>query len=90
MIRPCPILSFALLLTAAGTVSAQKAYVRDVAHSQINFVAESKLVDAHGTFDRWDAGDPDPVRHRVRGEEVAGGHRASRVRAVGPSRAVPG
>ena len=55
MIRPFPILSFALLLTAAGTVSAQKAYVRDVAHSQINFVAESQLVDAHGTFDRWDA-----------------------------------
>ena len=55
MIRPFPILSFALLLTAADTVSAQKAYVRDVAHSQINFVAESQLVDAHGTFDRWDA-----------------------------------
>ena len=29
--------------------------MRDVPHSQINFVAESQLVDAHGTFDTWDA-----------------------------------
>lgn len=30
-------------------------FVRDVAHSQINFVAESRLLSAHGTFQKWDA-----------------------------------
>ena len=50
------ILATALLLTSAATaVGAQKSYVRDVAHSQINFIAESMLVDAHGTFDSWEA-----------------------------------
>lgn len=43
------------VLAAASAAIAPKAFVRDVAHSQINFVAESQLVDAHGTFDSWDA-----------------------------------
>jgi polyisoprenoid-binding protein YceI len=43
------------VLAAASAAIAPKAFVRDVAHSQINFVAESQLVDAHGTFDTWDA-----------------------------------
>lgn len=42
-------------LVAATAVVAPRPFVRDVAHSQINFVAESQLVDAHGTFDGWDA-----------------------------------
>lgn len=43
------------VLAAAATAIELKDYVRDEAHSQINFVAESRLVDAHGTFDRWTA-----------------------------------
>lgn len=43
------------VLAAASTAIDPKPYVRDVPHSQINFIAESQLVDAHGTFDRWDA-----------------------------------
>jgi polyisoprenoid-binding protein YceI len=43
------------VLGAATLRVEPKAYVRDVAHSQINFIAESQLVDAHGTFDKWDA-----------------------------------
>ena len=49
------LVSLAALVTIAGAADAQKAYVRDVPHSQINFIAESQLVDAHGTFDRWEA-----------------------------------
>jgi polyisoprenoid-binding protein YceI len=41
-------------LTAAAVI-APKQYVRDQAHSQLNFVAESRMLDAHGTFDKWDA-----------------------------------
>lgn len=51
-------LSFLLiapLMIAAKPLAAPQLYVRDVAHSQINFVAEARLVSAHGTFDRWDA-----------------------------------
>ena len=50
--------SFLLLapVALAATPAADPApYVRDVAHSQINFVAEARLVSAHGTFDAWDA-----------------------------------
>lgn len=43
------------VLAAASTAIDPKPFVRDVAHSQINFIAESQLVDAHGTFDKWDA-----------------------------------
>jgi polyisoprenoid-binding protein YceI len=51
-------LSFLLiapLMIAATPLVAPQSYVRDAAHSQINFVAESRLLSAHGTFDRWDA-----------------------------------
>ena len=55
MKRWIPALTVAPFLVAAGAAIAPRAFVRDVAHSQINFIAESQLVDAHGTFDRWDA-----------------------------------
>ena len=42
-------------LVAATPASAPERFVRDVAHSQINFVAESRLLSAHGTFQKWDA-----------------------------------
>lgn len=42
-------------LIAATPASAPERFVRDVAHSQINFVAESRLLSAHGTFKQWDA-----------------------------------
>jgi len=42
-------------LVAATPASAPERFVRDVAHSQINFVAESRLLSAHGTFQHWDA-----------------------------------
>lgn len=52
-------IAFALLLApalvAATPNSAPERFVRDVAHSQINFVAESRLLSAHGTFNSWDA-----------------------------------
>ncbi len=55
MKRWIPALAVVPFLAAASAAFDQKPYVRDVAHSQINFVAESQLVDAHGTFDKWDA-----------------------------------
>lgn len=55
MKRLIPALLVVPFLAAAGTAIATKPYTRDVAHSQINFIAESQLVDAHGTFDTWDA-----------------------------------
>lgn len=42
-------------LIAATPASAPERFVRDVAHSQLNFVAESRLLSAHGTFQNWDA-----------------------------------
>lgn len=56
-------IALALLLAPAlvaatpvtAPVTAPQRFVRDVAHSQINFVAESRLLSAHGTFQRWDA-----------------------------------
>lgn len=53
MMRWTFLLAAPLVLAAQGADT--KAYVRDVAHSQINFVAEARLVSAHGTFDKWDA-----------------------------------
>jgi len=43
------------MLIAATPTSDPERFVRDVAHSQINFVAESRMLSAHGTFQRWDA-----------------------------------
>ena len=48
-------LSVAPFLAAAGAAIAPRPFVRDVPHSQIDFVAESQLVDAHGTSGNWDA-----------------------------------
>ncbi len=42
-------------LVAATPATAPERFVRDVAHSQLNFVAESRLLSAHGTFQKWDA-----------------------------------
>lgn len=55
MKRWIPALALVPFLAAAGTAFDPAPFVRDVAHSQINFIAESQLVDAHGTFDTWDA-----------------------------------
>ena len=45
-----------LLLVAASTAGAQDVkFVKDAAHSEINFVAESRLLDAHGFWEKWDA-----------------------------------
>lgn len=55
MKRWTPALAVAPFIIAASAAIAPKPFVRDVAHSQINFIAESQLVDAHGTFDAWDA-----------------------------------
>lgn len=50
---------FALVLAAAALLpaaaAAQQSFVRDVAHSQINFEASSRLLDAQGFFGQWDA-----------------------------------
>ena len=35
--------------------AAPKAFVRDDAHSQINFSASSRMIDAQGYWDKWDA-----------------------------------
>jgi polyisoprenoid-binding protein YceI len=42
-------------LAAATVAHEPKACVRDPAHSQINFVASSRLIDAQGYWDKWDA-----------------------------------
>jgi len=48
-----------LALLVAGSASAAGAqdmqFVKDAAHSEINFVAESRLLDAHGFWEKWDA-----------------------------------
>jgi len=45
-----------LLLVAASAADAQQTkFVTDPAHSEINFVAESRLLDAHGFWDKWTA-----------------------------------
>lgn len=57
MIRPIrtlllPLLFAAVALNAAG---AQSSFVRDDAHSQINFTASSRMIDAQGYWDKWTA-----------------------------------
>lgn len=42
-------------LVAATWAVDPEIFVRDPSHSQINFVADSRLLSAQGTFDRWDA-----------------------------------
>ena len=55
MKRWIPALAIVPSLMAAAVAIAPQPFVRDIAHSQLNFIAESQLVDAHGTFDSWDA-----------------------------------
>ena len=43
------------LMVAAQPLAAPKTYVIDKAHSEINFVADSRLLSAHGHFEKWDA-----------------------------------
>jgi polyisoprenoid-binding protein YceI len=45
----------ALPLLAAARPFAAATHVIDKAHSEINFVAESRLLSAHGFFGKWDA-----------------------------------
>ena len=42
-----------LVATVAGAQDTK--FVKDPSHSEINFVAESRLLDAHGFWDTWDA-----------------------------------
>jgi polyisoprenoid-binding protein YceI len=45
-----------VLLTVSAIAAAQpKPHIVDKAHSQINFVAEARLLTAHGFFDKWEA-----------------------------------
>jgi polyisoprenoid-binding protein YceI len=51
-------------LLAATWARESKTYVRDEAHSQINFLASSRLVDAQGYWEKWTATilfDPDAI-----------------------------
>lgn len=51
-------------LLAATWTRESKTYVRDEAHSQINFLASSRLVDAQGYWEKWTATilfDPDAI-----------------------------
>jgi polyisoprenoid-binding protein YceI len=43
------------LLAAAKPLHAPKPHIIDKAHSEINFVADSRLLSAHGYFEKWDA-----------------------------------
>ena len=48
-------LSLLLLLSSVAVCAQSKAHTVDKAHSQINFVAEARLISAHGHFATWDA-----------------------------------
>jgi polyisoprenoid-binding protein YceI len=55
---------FAPALVAATFAPDPKAYVRDENHSQINFLASSRLIDAEGFWSNWTANimfDPDAL-----------------------------
>lgn len=43
------------LLVAARPLPEAKPHVIDKAHSEINFVADSRMLSAHGHFAKWDA-----------------------------------
>ena len=56
--RSSRIAAFALflpILTAARLAMAPKPHVIDKNHSEINFVADARLLSAHGFFSKWDA-----------------------------------
>ncbi|MCI0485356.1 MAG: YceI family protein [Blastocatellia bacterium] len=48
-------LSAVLLLGSIMFAAPPAPHVIDPAHSQINFVAEARLISAHGHFDKWEA-----------------------------------
>ncbi|MCC6245778.1 MAG: YceI family protein [Gemmatimonadaceae bacterium] len=43
------------LLIAARPLAAPSTHVIDKAHSEINFVADSRMLSAHGFFEKWEA-----------------------------------
>lgn len=48
--------SFVLLVSSVLVAAPMPApHIIDAAHSQINFVAEARLISAHGSFDKWEA-----------------------------------
>lgn len=49
------VLFCALVLTGVVFAAAPRAHIVDKSHSQINFVAEARLISAHGFFDKWEA-----------------------------------
>lgn len=56
--RLAALVAFPLLAAAkpvSGTPVDGKPHVIDKAHSEINFVADSRLLSAHGFFGKWDA-----------------------------------
>ena len=56
--RSSRVAAFALILPvliAARPVMAPKSHVIDKNHSEINFVADARLLSAHGFFGKWDA-----------------------------------
>jgi len=50
-----PILLFLITITAPAALAQTRPHIVDQGHSQINFVAEARLISAHGHFDKWDA-----------------------------------
>ncbi len=52
MFRTARLFTLLLVPALAGT---QASYVRDEAHSQINFSASSRMLDAQGYWDKWTA-----------------------------------
>lgn len=56
---PAPTLPIALvaglIATAAPAAAQPRPYAVDKAHSEINFVASARLLDAHGYFNAWQA-----------------------------------
>jgi polyisoprenoid-binding protein YceI len=49
------ILLFLITITAPSVLAQTRPHILDPAHSQINFIAEARLISAHGSFDKWDA-----------------------------------
>ncbi len=64
MTRRTRLASLVLVPALAAAAFIPKAYVRDEAHSQINFQASSRLIDAQGYWEKWSANimfDPDAL-----------------------------
>jgi polyisoprenoid-binding protein YceI len=53
-VRAAAVLALPMLLAARPLPDA-KPHVIDKAHSEINFVADSRMLSAHGYFGKWDA-----------------------------------